>query len=82
MGGAKVETESLGNAFHKIFSNWEKRNEVIAGRESGVKSISAPPRWTHIKSRKEKIENVAMRNEICGVTARRTRAARPVWLRG
>lgn len=47
MGGEKSETANLDNSF-KIFSDREKRNEVIAGRESGVESIF-PPSWTMIE---------------------------------
>lgn len=35
-------TASLDNSFKKIFSNREKRNEVIAGKENGSKSIFSP----------------------------------------
>ena len=67
-------TASLDNSFKKIFSNREK-NKVIAGKENGSKSIFSPKVDDDQLEKGKKMENITVRNEICGVMSKRNRTS-------
>lgn len=59
-----METTNLDNSFKKIFSNSEKRNDVIVGRERERKSTFSAKMDNDQVERK--METISVRNEICG----------------